>query len=119
MIRQPRRSTLFPSTTLFRSTSMAMGRSKARRGAMGKPLELDRQADLDDLHWRQAVVVAHGAGVAAEQRIEALLPLPHLRVAIGDDHLAVEIVGGLVELHRHAGRAHLFHEVLEDRKSVV
>src|SRR5258708_7479430 len=55
-------------------TSMATGRSKARRGAMGKPLELYRQADLDDLHWRQAVVVAHGAGVAAEQRIEALLP---------------------------------------------
>ena len=50
----------------------------------------DGQADLDDLIGRDPVVVAHRAGVAAEEGVKVLLPLPERRRAVGDDHLAVE-----------------------------
>src|SRR5438552_2434054 len=64
-------------------TSTAMNRSKAAARAACKPLELDRQTHLDDLHRRETVIIAHRPGVAAQQRIQTLLPLPHLGVAAG------------------------------------
>src|SRR5258708_34737957 len=38
------------------------------------------------------------------------LPFEHPRVTAGDDHLAVEVVGGLVELERPAGVTDVLHE---------
>src|SRR4051794_17042557 len=58
-------------------TSAGIARSKAACRAPCKPLELDRQADLDDLHWWQAIVVAHRPGIAAQEGVEPFLPMPH------------------------------------------
>src|SRR5690606_9140662 len=75
--------------------------------------EHHRQADFDDLRRFDAVVVARRAGVAAHPRVERLLPAPHLRVAAGQDHLAVEVVDHAAGLDRHALGADAFHELLD------
>src|SRR3954470_15437328 len=83
-------------------TSTGIGGSKAVRRAACKPLELDGQAHFDDLHRRKTVIIAHRPGIAAQEGVQAFLPMPHAGVAAGNHHFPVKIISGLVEFHGHA-----------------
>src|SRR5258708_4232620 len=83
-----------------RCERMSIRTNQTVPGTPRKPLELDRHADLNDLHRREAVVIPDLAGVPAEEGVEMFLPFEHPRVTARDDHLAVERVGCFVSLER-------------------
>src|SRR2546425_5656354 len=71
MIRRPPRSTLFPYTTLFRSTLRAGGR--VRRGRPRSPRRLARGADV-----RRRVGAARGRDGRSEEHTSELQSLAYL-----------------------------------------
>src|SRR3989337_1885355 len=63
-------------------------------------LQLNRQADFDDLHGRQLVVIRGLTSVSAEEAVQMFLPVPHFGIAAGDDHFPIKIVGRFGGLER-------------------
>src|SRR2546429_1137614 len=70
MIRRPPRSTLFPSTTLFRSRGNAKANDRARRR--------DARRDLR-FHAEEGRPTAAATTASAEERIEVVAPAAHHR----------------------------------------
>src|SRR3712207_8349505 len=94
MIRRPPRSTLFPYTTLFRSTTGVEGPHRQLRARLADGLggdDADRLADVDRAPGRQRPAVAGRArsdlGVAGQHRAD-LDRLDAVVDEVGDRHVA-------------------------------